>query len=87
MRLRSDEELHDNLSRGSSLSNYKYTEIQKTFFSIGLSQHEPGRINKKLTSRFENYSETGKLGKFCALHLFHKTYFQQWKEEGHLQRN
>merc|ERR1712029_588501 len=43
MRLRSDEELHDNLSRGSSLR---------------LSQHEPGRINKKLTSRFENYSET-----------------------------
>ena len=38
MRLRADEDFQDNFTRGSSL---------------GLSQFEPGRINKKLTSRFE----------------------------------
>jgi len=39
MRLRAEEELRDNQSRGSSLR---------------LSQFEPGKINKKITSRFEN---------------------------------
>merc|ERR1712198_480133 len=42
MRLRQDEEFQDSVSRGSSLR---------------LSQFEPGKINKKLTSKFENDSE------------------------------
>ena len=46
MRLRSDEDFHDNFARGSSMR---------------LSQFEPGRINKKLTSRFEADLDSGKV--------------------------
>merc|ERR1719429_975685 len=46
MRLRSDDELHDSLSRGNSLT-----------LSPGLSQFEPGRLNKKFTSKFESETD------------------------------
>ena len=59
MRLRLDEEFQDSVSRGSSLSErLKNFQIKNSFSLIaGLSQFEPGKINKKLTSKFENDSE------------------------------
>ena len=59
MRLRLDEEFQDSVSRGSSLSEgLKFSSNLKIFPLIaGLSQFEPGKINKKLTSKFENDSE------------------------------
>ena len=44
MRLRSGEDFHDNFTRGSAMR---------------LSQFQPGRINKKLTSRFETGLDSG----------------------------
>ena len=61
MRLKTDEELHDSLSRGNSLSIEQKVIITHLLIHnvVGLSQFEPGKLTKKYTSRFESDNDLG----------------------------